>query len=733
MEQYVPLDEERIQSERERMHKAYEKRLAAQGVTKDIDPEAAAKRIEAEIGKQRKEAEKTIVKISESYRITLEKTGQLVYDYDPASGKVVWAGAIELITGFSSEEFQFVDVNGWADMIHENDRGIIMNKLNEAEKTCSNFDVDYRFLQKNGSYIYVEEHGIFLSDNDGKANRMLGSIKDITDRKHSEKIQKVLYNISNSVIKTDNLKKLIYLIQLELGSIIDTTNFYIALYDSKTDMLSLPFFSDEKDKIESFKPGKTLTGFVIRTRKSLLVTAAQQEELVEKGDVEFLGTRSKIWLGVPLKIESEIMGVLAVQSYSNDRAFNESDVKMLEFVSDQISLSIHRKKSEENLLAALKKAKESDRLKIAFLNAMSHELRTPLNAVIGFSELIDEDANMTDILDFSKTINKSGNHLLGIIEDIFDISLIESGELKIHKEKFNIAGFFQNLRKTLEKKQKDENKQSIEIRFKPCENYKDIVIYSDSQRLMQLLTHLLQNALKFTHEGFIEYGFSKEIINNESMMKFFIKDTGVGISKEKQEFIFEIFRQADDSDTRKYDGVGVGLSIAKRITEFLGGRMWLESKEEEGSIFYFTIPYSENSHAEMVNSLTKNKKDIDFSKKTILIVEDVKSNFQYLDVLLKRFNVKILWVLDGSKAIEACSDNPDIDIVFMDIKMPGINGYEATKEIKKFRPSLPIIAQTAYALYGDDKKAEYAGCDDYITKPFKRKTIEDIIFKYLDN
>jgi len=682
---------------------------------------------------ERKEAEKALLKIAESYRITSEKTGQLVYDYDPASSKVVWAGAIELITGFSFDEFQLVDVNGWSDMIHPDDREVILYELNKAEKACSNFDVDYRFLQKNGSYIYVEEHGVFLSDNEGKANRMLGSIKDITKRKRTEQIQKVLFNISNAVITTDNLKKLISLIQKELGTIIDTTNFYIAIYDKKTDTLSLPFLADEKDKIESFAAGKTMTGYVIKTQKSLLVSDTQQEKLVEKGDIKFVGSRSKIWLGVPLKVKHEVIGVLAVQSYSDKNAYNESDVKMLEFVSHQISLSIHRKKADENLLVALKKAKESDRLKIAFLNAMSHELRTPLNAVIGFSELIDEYANKDDILNFSKSINKSGNHLLEIIEDIFDVSLIETGELKIHKEKFEIAGFFKTFQKILETKQNSENKQNLEIRFKPCENHERMFVYSDIQRLKQLLTHLLKNALKFTHEGYIEYGFSKEIINNESMLKFFVKDTGVGVSKEKQEFIFEIFRQADDSDTRKYDGVGIGLSIAKQIAEFLGGKLWLESNEDKGSTFYFTIPYSKDNRIENVETSTETKKSNDFSGKTVLIVEDVESNFQYLNILLKKFNVKILWVMDGNSAIQVCSDNTDIDIVFMDIKMPGISGYEATKQIKKFRPSLPIIAQTAYALYGDDKKAENAGCDDYITKPFKRKIIDDIIFKYLDN
>ena len=275
--------------------------------------------------------------------------------------------------------------------------------------------------------------------------------------------------------------------------------------------------------------------------------------------------------------------------------------------------------------------------------------------------------------------------------------------------------------------------RTIEIRFKPCENYKDLLVYSDHLKLKQILIHLLNNALKFTHEGYIEYGFSIENINNESLLKFFVKDTGIGISNEKQKLIFDIFRQADDSDTRNYDGLGVGLTISKRLTEFLGGKMWLESEEGKGSTFYFTLPYTENVLKENVKKSAETKKANDFSDKTVLIVEDVESNYQYLEILLKKFNIQILWAQDGSEAIRVCSDNQEIDIVFMDIKMPGISGYEATRQIKKFRPELPIIAQTAYALYGDDKKAEKAGCNDYITKPFKRKTIEKLILKYLEN
>ncbi len=592
-------------------------------------------------------------------------------------------------------------------------------------------DLENWNIRKDGEEICLLTNGVPILDKEGNLKGYRGVDKDITKRKHAEKIQKVIYNISNAVITTDNLKKLLILIQKELGRIIDTTNFYIALYDSKTDTISLPFFVDEKNKLTSFPAGKTLTYYVIKTQKSLLATKERISKLEKSGDVEIFGSDSEIWLGVPLKIEGEVTGVLAVQSYINKNAFDESDMEILEFVSYQVGISIERKKAEQDLKTALKKATESDHLKSAFLNAMSHELRTPLNAIIGFSELINKDTSIKDILNYSKTINYSGNHLLSIVEDIFDVSMIQSGDLEIHNEKFKIAGFFENIRTILKNEQNKQNKQNLVIRFKPCENYKELLVCTDYQKLKQILIHLLNNALKFTHEGYIEYGFSIENINDESLLKFFVKDTGIGISNENQKLIFDIFRQADDSDTRKYDGVGIGLSIAKRFTEFLGGDIWLESDEGKGSKFYFTIPYIENIVNENINKSTEIININDFSDKTVLIVEDVESVFQYLEVILKEFNIQILWVKDGSEAIRVCSDNSDIDIVFMDIKMPGISGYEATRQIKKVCPDLPIIAQTAYALVGDDKKAEEAGCDDYITKPFKKQILFNIINKYL--
>ncbi len=568
--------------------------------------------------------------------------------------------------------------------------------------------------------------------NSNKVTGVVDFVRDITERKRAEQIQKVLYNISNAVSTTDNLKKLISRIQKELGTIIDTTNFYVALYDHKTDTLSLPFFADEKDELTSLPAGKTLTKYVITTQKPLLATKERKKELEESGYIERFGTDSEIWLGVPLKIEGEVTGVLAVQSYTNKSAYDESDMEMLEFIAGQIGISINRKKTEQGLINALEKATESDRLKSAFLATMSHELRTPLNAIIGFSDIISEDLPINDIIEFNKTINASGNHLLSIVNDLFDITLIESGEIKIVKEDFKLLTILNDVQNIIQAEQQKTNKGNIAINLVTPQEGEGLIINTDPSKLKQILINLLKNALKFTHEGHINYGYSIEAGHGKPVLKFYIEDTGIGIPENKQGLIFDIFRQVEDSYTSTYGGTGIGLSISKKLAELLGGSIWLESEEGEGSTFYFEIPLDEFKGVSKP-IIKEAGKGNSLKGKTILIVEDVKISFEFLKIVLEKSGINIIWAKNGKEAIKLCKEKTNIDLVLMDINMPVMNGYEATKRIKRFRPGLPIIAQTAYAIAGDREKSLKAGCNDYITKPIKKDKLLVIIGKHLTN
>ena len=243
---------------------------------------------------------------------------------------------------------------------------------------------------------------------------------------------------------------------------------------------------------------------------------------------------------------------------------------------------------------------------------------------------------------------------------------------------------------------------------------------------------MLRNALKFTEKGYIEFGITEIKDAENKYFQFYVKDTGIGIDKKNHEAIFNIFRQIDDTHTRKFGGMGLGLSLAKKTIEVLCGKIWVESEPNKGSTFFFTLPVQsdkiekDNKSEDKAITMGKN-----YSGKTILIAEDEQSNFDFLKILLTRMNIKVLWAKDGLEAVHLCETDPSINLVLMDIKMPRLNGYDATKLIKIKRPDLPVIAQTAYAMISDQQEAEKSGCDAYLSKPIKINQITEILEQYL--
>jgi PAS domain S-box-containing protein len=391
-----------------------------------------------------------------------------------------------------------------------------------------------------------------------------------------------------------------------------------------------------------------------------------------------------------------------------------------------------RKKIQSELISAKEKAEESDKLKSAFLANMSHELRTPLNAVIGFSGLMLETGPDKDTHAYSDIILKSGQHLLSLVEDLFDISMIESGQIKINYEEADLLEVLNEVQDFMLGERIRENKTSVGLSLIIEKSETKVMLVTDIRKLKQILLNLLRNALKFTANGSIEFGFTFENESGNSLIQFFVRDSGIGIDKSYHDTIFNIFRQIDDRRNRKFGGMGIGLAIAKKTVELLGGKIWLESEPSKGSVFYFTIPASQNKidveilHEQKIIGMAK-----DYSGKTILIAEDEKSNFDFLRILFMKMNIKVLWAHDGIEAIKMAEADPSIDLVLMDIKMPLMNGFEATKMIKLKRPDLPVIAQTAYAMISDKQEANEAGCDAYLSKPIKINQITEMLERFL--
>ncbi|HWS59599.1 MAG TPA: PAS domain S-box protein [Flavobacterium sp.] len=387
-----------------------------------------------------------------------------------------------------------------------------------------------------------------------------------------------------------------------------------------------------------------------------------------------------------------------------------------------------RKNIEKQLIKAKEKAEESDRLKLAFLANMSHEIRTPMNGILGFTELLKENNLSEDVQqEYINIIEKSGKRMLNIINDIINISKVESGQIEVTNSETNINEQIEYLHTFFKPEALQKN---ITINLIKELSPQDTFVTTDREKLYAILTNLIKNAIKFTNEGSIDFGCEKK----GDFLEFFIKDTGLGISDSQKNIIFERFRQANDTISRTHEGSGLGLAISKAYVEIQGGKIWVESEEGKGSVFSFTLPYySKNELKEKIvikNPILEVKEENNVKDLKVLIVEDDAISKLLITIAVKPYSKEILKVSTGFEAVETCRNNPDIDLVMMDINMPEMGGYEATKQIRKFNKDIVIIAQTANGMQSDHDKAIAKGCTDYISKPINISSLSGLIQKY---
>lgn len=376
-------------------------------------------------------------------------------------------------------------------------------------------------------------------------------------------------------------------------------------------------------------------------------------------------------------------------------------------------------KQNKELVIAKEKAEESDRLKSAFLANMSHEIRTPMNGILGFTDLLKEPKlSGKDQKKYLSVIESSGNRLLNTVNDLIDISKIEAGQMKVSVSDFNLNKLMEQLFAFFNEEAK---RKSLKLFLTSASLNNKINLLSDQEKVYSILTNLIKNAIKYTQSGNIDFGFVKK----GKDLQFFVKDTGDGISEERLNLIFDRFIRNELHENDASEGSGLGLSISKAYVEMLGGKIWAESEVGVGSQFYFTIPYK------TVKSKVLAKKEVDpiatskLENKDlkILIAEDDKAADDLLSILVKDISKKVIHTKSGASAVKLCRSNPDLDLILMDINMPEMDGYEATKQIREFNKEVIIIAQTAYALAGDREKSIESGCDDYISKPINKNEL----------
>jgi len=381
-----------------------------------------------------------------------------------------------------------------------------------------------------------------------------------------------------------------------------------------------------------------------------------------------------------------------------------------------------------DLIAAKEKAEESDRLKSAFLANMSHEIRTPMNGILGFAEILS-DPSLTgeQQQEYLKIIQKSGVRMLNIINDIIDISKIESGVMNLNVMESNINEQMEYIY-TFFKPEVESKK--LEFSLRTTLPAKEAIIKTDREKLYAILTNIVKNAIKYTSAGTIEFGYN---LTRANTLEFYVKDTGIGIPQNRQDAIFERFIQADISNKYALQGAGLGLAISKSFVKMMGGDIWVESEVGVGSTFYFTLPFQlkMDEEAKSKRSNTSIGEAPQTLKLNILIADDDETSEMLITITVKDFSKEVVKARNGAEAVELCRSRPDLDLILMDIQMPELNGYEATRQIRKFNKDIVIIAQTAYGLSSDREKALEAGCTDYIAKPINKKALLSLIQKYI--
>lgn len=632
-----------------------------------------------------KEASDALQKSEEKFRALVENISDVIYTLDTNGQFIYISPVIERISGLVPSD---IIGKNFTEFVHPDDLPMLIESL---RRTMNGEKEPLEFRVFKGEHLRYVRTSSQLIINNGVVEGLNGVMTDITERKLAEadlKLSEITYRgIMNEV------SELIY-IQDEEGKFLDVNVAVEKTYGYPHDYFI--------GKTPEFLSAPGMNDF------NAILTAIGEAFSGNAQLFEFWGI-TKNGRILPKEVS------VSLGTYFGKR--------VIIAVARDIT---ERKQAEVELVKAKEKAEESDRLKSAFLANMSHEIRTPMNGILGFTQLLKRKDIMIDQQqEYIAIIENSGNRLLNIINDIIDISKIESGQMSvlitdtnINKQLDFIHNFF-----TPEVAQKGmqliANKELTET---------EATIKTDSEKVFAILTNLVKNAVKYSNTGTIEFGYKRK----DSNLEFYVKDTGIGIPEDRHDAIFERFVQADVGDVRATEGAGLGLSISKAYVEMLGGKIWVDSQPDAGSVFYFTIPYNVSKKViAKVETGALNRDETDGIRRLkIVVAEDDEPSSQLITMMIEAYGREILHAKNGIEAVEICRQADDIDLILMDIKMPKMNGYEATKQIRQFNKDVIIIAQTAFALEGEREKTLSAGCNDYISKPLTHKLLVELVEKY---
>jgi PAS domain S-box-containing protein len=637
----------------------------------------------------------------------LESTNQGIWEYDVSSHKILYDIPLENLFIGTKQGIE-IQYDNFLELIHPDDNERVQSEFNAfIDSDTEILSLIFQCILESDSWRWIELKAKKADYNSkGELQKIIGVYSDISAKKQVE---------LSSIQKSSELEE----VYLKLKA---NEEVFRQLVENTNDVFML---RGENNYIYINNQFEKIWG---RDIFELMENPYKIADWIHQDDLKNV----EVWVGFnqlisdkPLIEQYRIIKPdntvrwLWTRTYP---VFNDAN-KLYRIVSISTDIT-DQKDFEDALLSAKEKALESDLLKSNFLANISHEIRTPMNGIVGFAELITrEDIDSQTRQNYVGIMKKSSEQLIRIIDDIIDFAKIEANQIRISPVKFNLNTLIDDLAAIFNRQLAAAEKNKIALIENKDRDDSEAVIISDDYRIRQILSNLLDNAVKFSNEGEIHFGY---LIKDEKV-EFFVKDPGIGIAPDKQKLIFERFRQADEGHTRKYGGTGLGLPISRGLVNILGGSIWMESIKNRGSNFYFTIPYktemktstSEKDTGKIVNRY--NWKD-----KIFLVAEDDDMNFEYLRIILENSEAKIIRASDGSQAAKMCS-KLNFDLILMDIRLPVMNGLEATRHIREMGIKTPIIAQTAFAMNDDVKNCIEAGCNRYIAKPITMDALYTLI------
>lgn len=590
------------------------------------------------------------------------------------------------IAGYPAEELSPSTIDSWMQLLHPDDVNAIQHAFQENQHGNRElYSSEFRMRHKQGHWIWVSARGKILScSGDGKPLMAGGIHQDITERKLSE----------------EKMSRL-------------TQEFEKVFNGTQSSMFLTEFCDDGLFRyIRINKAYERTSGL---SPEETIGSTPQELYGKEQGDgivshyMRCINKKTSQTFEANVKLRGRTHTVMAELT----PLWEGGRIKYIVGSSTDIT---EKKKMLNELVEAKEKAEASDRLKTAFLNNISHEIRTPLNGILGFGQLMAQNATRQQ-LSYFHNMQISSRRLIDTINKITDISLLWSGNMKVHKEKASVPAIMQEMFDQFEPLFREKN---LELVMHLPDESGDLKTDTDPELLRKVWLHLLDNALKFSEKGQTAMAAQKQ----DQQILCSVKDSGKGIDQNYLPEIFDPFSQEDTETTRGYEGSGLGLAIVRGIMQKLDGDIRVESEKNKGSTFYFKLPALEKS---LPGQDTPGRKaGIGMAKEfSILIADDDEMARFLLETLLENTKARLILTSDGQQAVSRFSENPDISLVLMDIKMPVMDGLSATKKIKQIQPDVPVIALTAHAMSGDEARIKAAGCDDYIPKPFS----SNVLFK----